>query len=120
MHHEKDSDTEPATLLPSVAEATALLAKEDGLPEATGIALAFAKGSGAPAHFSAALRDFITGPARISQAACPVALSSAQVEATFMEGRHGWVVPLANYTGAPLQQISVTIRAGRPFGEVRS
>ncbi len=39
---------------------------------------------------------------------------------SLMEGVEGWVVPLANWTGAPLASITVTIDAGRAFGPIES
>jgi hypothetical protein len=43
-----------------------------------------------------------------------------QVEATLMAGASGWVVPLANYTGRPLEQVTVTIKPPAPAAQVHS
>jgi len=71
--------------------------------------------------FSAALRELIVRPARASAAPQPVDVDAPLVEATFLESAAGWVIPLANYTGAALAKVTVTVRAGdRAFGELRS
>ncbi len=120
LHNQEVRDTEPATPLASVARAAALLADEGGFAEATGNAASLAKVFAGPIHYSAPLRALVTQPTRVAKVARPVELSTAEVEANFLEGTRGWVVPLANYTGAPLQNVSVIVRPGRPFGEIRS
>lgn len=66
-----------------------------------------------PFEYPAALRDFILAPGRLARVERPVETETPQVEATFMEGETGWVVPLANYTGEPLKSLKLTIRPGR-------
>jgi hypothetical protein len=76
----------------------------------------------APASaFNAALRQLITWPVTSAKVAQPVQADAPLVEATFMEGKTGWVIPLANYSGAPLKELTVTVNVGdHAFGEVRS
>ena len=76
--------------------------------------------SSVPFRYDAALRRFITLPHALSGVVEPVQSDAPQVEATFMEGAAGWAVPLANYTGAPVEKLTVTIRPGRPCEDVFS
>ena len=73
------------------------------------------------AAFKANLRQLIDWPVDSAGVIQPVTTNTPLVEATFMEGKNGWVIPLANYTGTPLKKVAVVIRNdGRPFGPVRS
>jgi len=76
--------------------------------------------SAAPFRYDPALREFIAFPHTAAGVVEPVELDTPQVEATFMEGAEGWAVPLANYSGGPLGAVRVTIRPGRPHGDVFS
>lgn len=76
--------------------------------------------SGMPFEYSAAIRDLIVRPTREARVKIPAQVDTPQVEATFMTGEQGWAVPLANYTGSPLKQITVTLQPGDACGPIRS
>jgi hypothetical protein len=73
-----------------------------------------------PFRYAPSLRAFITAPASAARVSRPVAVSVPQVVTSFLEGKEGWTVPLANVTGAPLAKIEVTLSPGRPVSEVFS
>jgi hypothetical protein len=76
-----------------------------------------------PATYAGAAMRFAVGPA-VAPAREVVAIDAAgdplPVEATFLEGPAGWAVTLANWSGTPLERVTVRIRPGRPSGPVAS
>jgi hypothetical protein len=72
-----------------------------------------------PYAFDLRLLPLIASPA-LEKIAKPVALDAPIVEATFMEGKTGWIIPLANYSGSYIDKLTVTINPGKPFGVVKS
>ena len=111
---------DPATPLACVAQAMAV---QSNPPATQPAAFPRSKHSGAaPASsFDSRLRELITWPGRTAPVQEPVTTDHPLIEATFMEGAAGWVVPLANYTGSPVEHLTVLLRVGdRPFREVRS
>jgi hypothetical protein len=74
-----------------------------------------------PATYAGAAMRFAIGPA-VAPAREVVAIDPAgdplPVEATFLEGPAGWAVTLANWSGEPLERITLRIRPGRPSGPV--
>jgi hypothetical protein len=71
-----------------------------------------------PFSYDGPVRQFIVAPA--SDVKRPLEANVAQVEAAFLEGKKGFVVPLANYTGAPVKSLEILIRPGRKHGAIRS
>ncbi len=66
------------------------------------------------------LRQVIAGTGQ-NEVLCPVQSSTPLVETTLMEGKVGWVVPLANYSGQPITTLRLAINIGdRKFGKVYS
>jgi hypothetical protein len=77
-----------------------------------------------PLIYDSALRQFIVAPMRLplpGEKTSPEAIEASHplVEATLMEGSQGWAVPLANYSGSKIDEITLTIRVGtRDFGSI--
>jgi hypothetical protein len=69
-----------------------------------------------PVGFSAAIRRWIVYPTRLADVRPPVIASQAMVETPLLRSSGGAVVTLLNWTGEPLEPVSVSVRI--PF-EVR-
>ncbi len=107
---------DPVAPLPFVKQAM----EAQNQSEATVSRVKYSAAAPAPA-FDAALRQLITWPVTSAKAPQPAQADAPLVEATFMEGKAGWVIPLANYSGSPLKRVTLTLRIGdRPFAQVRS
>jgi hypothetical protein len=75
---------------------------------------------GLPFRYEPSVREFIVAPAMQAKLQQTVQLDVPLVEATLLEGKLGWVVPLANYTTTPLQKLTVTVRPSRASAQVQS
>ncbi len=73
-----------------------------------------------PYRYPAALGQLICLPPQSAGVVEPVQVDTRQVEARFMESNVGFVIPLANYTGSALAQITVTLRPGQAHGVLHS
>ncbi len=70
--------------------------------------------------YTSHVRDLIVAPALQANVTRPVDVDTPVVEATLLASDDGWVVPLANYTGGPLERINVKLRSKRSIGIVHS
>ncbi len=103
-----------------VARAMAATSYDPDMSDPDAIRIPRSRYSACPFAYSPELRRFIVAPALEAGGQRPVRTDHPVIEATFMESDEGWVVPLANYTGAPLDKVAVTIEPGRPCGPVFS
>jgi hypothetical protein len=76
--------------------------------------------TGMPYRYNAGIRAFIVGPAIRAKVKQPVTLDAQPVDAAFLECDRGWVVPIANVSGAPIDKLTVTLDPGRPSATIRS
>ena len=73
-----------------------------------------------PWQFPADVRDLLLEPVRRAGIEPPLTCSAPLVDAVVMACDAGLVIPLANYTLAPLPEVRFTLRPGRPVGRVES
>ena len=73
-----------------------------------------------PEGWSAPLRDFVTAPVRAAGVSPPVTVSPAMVEAPLLESDHGIAITVFNWTNAPLDSVTVSVRTGRPLRSASS
>lgn len=75
-----------------------------------------------PPEYARGYRDFFATLVREIAWQPPVTTSHYLVEADLLEGPKGCVIALSNWTGAPLQQVRVTLRVkghpGKPFAAI--
>lgn len=69
--------------------------------------------------YPAAVRELVAAPA-VAATRQPVAADQPLVETTMLEGEHGFVVPLANYSGAVLPRVTLTLRPSGRVASIRS
>lgn len=69
--------------------------------------------------YPAAVRELVAAPA-VAATRQPVAADQPLVETTMLEGAHGFVVPLANYSGAMLPRVMLTMRPNGRVASIRS
>jgi hypothetical protein len=108
----------PAALLNSVGKGSVV--RFGFLP-----ALAYAKDAGPSATqvvtgYLDHERRVITAAARLSKVARPVECSVPRVEANLLTSSNGAVALLANWTGQPIEKLTVTLRPSRPVRSVES
>jgi len=94
----------------------------DGLPDPVGVdpAKALLDRSSSPWHYPAEIRNKILRPVREARVAVPLTCSEPLVDAVCMECAKGLLIPLANYTLRPLDEIRLTVRSDRPIDRVQS
>jgi len=73
-----------------------------------------------PQDYSAEVRSLFEMALRLGGASKAVVCSEPLVDATAIASEHGVVVPLANYTGEPIERLSVTLRGLGEITGVRS
>ena len=73
-----------------------------------------------PWNFPGDVRDLILKPAREAGIEPPVRCSRALVDAVFMPGERGIVIPLANYTLEPIASIELKVAVPRRISRVES
>jgi len=66
------------------------------------------------------LSDRALAPVRAARVRVPVTCSQPQVDAVCMQCDRGLLIPLANYTLQPLDDIRLTVRSDRPITRVES
>ncbi|MCB1244614.1 MAG: beta-galactosidase trimerization domain-containing protein [Verrucomicrobiae bacterium] len=73
-----------------------------------------------PWQFPDAVRDLILGPARQAGVRPPVGCSQPLVDAPYLPGDKGILIPLANYTLQPIEELALRIAVTRPVARVES
>lgn len=116
----QDAPVEPLRVVASAIEATQPEGTDLATAEAHLLTVPRRRSIAFPTAYPHALRAFITAPAQQAGVARPVRLDQPMVEATWLEGETGWVIPLANYSGTPIDQLEVNIETGRPHGPIHS
>ncbi len=73
-----------------------------------------------PWAFPPGVRDLLLRPVQAAGVNPPLKCDVPVVDAVYMIGDRGVVVPLANYTLRPIDRLSLTVRADRPVSRVES
>lgn len=73
-----------------------------------------------PWEFPGAVRDIILAPVRLADIDPPIRCSVPLVDAGYMTCREGIVIPLANYTLRPIENLKLQIRIARPVARIES
>lgn len=73
-----------------------------------------------PEGWSTPLRNLVTGPVSAAGVSPPVTVSSAMVETPLLDSEHGIAITVFNWTNAPLDSVTVAVRAGRPIRSASS
>ncbi len=73
-----------------------------------------------PEAFPAALRDFVTAPARQAGVVPPAAASDPLVETQYLTGDSGALVILINWNAKPVEKLIVRFPGARGIARVRS
>ena len=73
-----------------------------------------------PWEFSAAVREQILQPVRAAGINPPLTCNVPLVDAVLLQAEHGAVIPIANYTLAPLENVAFQLRTQRPIENVES
>ncbi len=68
-----------------------------------------------PWRFPAEIRDLILAPTRTARITTPVQCSHALVDVVFMPHEKGILIPLSNYTLAPIANLKLTVTVTRPI-----
>ena len=84
------------------------------------IAREFLERSSNPWQFPDAVRDLILGPARQAGVRPPVGCSQPLVDAPYLPGDKGILIPLANYTLQPIEELALRVAVTRPVARVES
>ncbi len=73
-----------------------------------------------PWDFPAAIRDLILRPVREAAVSVPIECSVPLVDAVYMPGEPGVLVPLANWTNQPIAKLSLKVQVPRPIARAES
>ncbi|QDU79820.1 Beta-galactosidase trimerization domain protein [Polystyrenella longa] len=73
-----------------------------------------------PWEYSADVRELILQPVRTASITPPLTCNVPLVDAVLLEGDSGAVIPLANYTLAPLKQVDFTLQPAQPITRIES
>ena len=73
-----------------------------------------------PWDYPADVREFILAPVRSAGVEAPIACSVPLVDAVYMTCDEGILIPLANYTLRPIEQLSLKVAVARPVARVES
>lgn len=97
--------------------AAAFALDDDRKPKGGTVSIAEVWGA-QPTRYSAELRSLIALPAQSAPGLA--AADEPLVETTLLEGKRGFVVPLANYAARPLTRVGLRVRPSRKAGRVMS
>lgn len=73
-----------------------------------------------PWEYPQAVRDVITMPVQESSAEMPLTCSIPLVDAVLMESTGGLVIPLANYTLQPLEEVKLEVKVAKQIERIES
>lgn len=73
-----------------------------------------------PWKYPANLRDLLLTPVRVAGVESPIRCSVPMVDAVFMKAEKGILIPLGNYTLAPIQQLTLAVRVPRLIVKAQS
>lgn len=73
-----------------------------------------------PWEYSAAVREQILAPVRYAKIAPLLVCDTPLVDAILLEGESGAVIPLSNFTLAPLKEVTFTLRTNREVARIES
>lgn len=104
-----------------LAEAAGKLNAAD-IPESSAVVPeeALLRRSQSPWQYPGTIRELITKPVIDSKTPLPIQCDVPLVDAVLMEGEHGAVVPLANYTLQPLKRVTLTVTTKHPVQRVET
>jgi hypothetical protein len=73
-----------------------------------------------PWSYPSSVRDLILTPARAAKIAPPILCEQPLVDAVFMSDEKGIVIPLANYTGEPVEHLALKVTVPRAIDSIES